>query len=114
MTENKVNKLFQKEYFDIYDFYIESEKQFRKHPEINRIITGFCYRGGLIPVYTIVSAFKSEKEALSSIDMKSNIEVLEELREEVLKSGLEESRYFIHMINLKIRKLEQECRMEVK
>lgn len=108
-----MNKLFQKEYFDIYNFYTESEKQFRKHP-INRITTGFCYRGGLIPVYTIVSAFKSEKEALSSIDMKSNIEVLEELREEVIKSDLEESRYFIHMINLKIRKLEQECRMEVK
>ena len=103
-----MNELFQKEYFEIYDFYIESEKQFRKHPQINRITTGFCYRGGRKPVYTLISAFPSEKEALSSLDNSSTIEVLEELKENMMDMGLEESMYFIRMIDLKIKELKRE------
>lgn len=103
-------ELFKKEYFNFYEFCIDSEEQFRKYPTINSIITGFCYRGGLKPVYTVISAFQSEKEAVSSLNIQSTIEVLEELREELLKSGLDESQYFIHMINLKIKELEREHR----
>ena len=105
---NNEYDLFKREYFTFYDFCNDSEKQFQKHPQITSITTGFCYRGGLKPVYTVISAFQSEKEALSSLDIKSTIEVLEELREEILESSLNESQYFIHMINLKIRELERE------
>ena len=101
------NEIFEKEYFDSYEFYVESEKQFREHPHINQITTGFCYKGGIIPVYVLFSAFQSEEEALSMVREKSLIDVLEDLKQEVIDVNLSDGDYFIHLINMKIRDIKR-------
>ena len=101
------HEIFKKEYFDLYGFYTDSEEQFRKFPTINKITTGFCYKGGIKPVWCLISAFQSEEEALSTIDEKPIIELLEELRQEVLDTHFMEADYFVHMINCKIREIKR-------
>ena len=101
------HEIFKKEYFDDYDFYVESEKQFREHPTITKITTGFCYKGGIKPVWCLISAFQSEEEALSIIDEKPVIDLLEELKQEVLDASFREGSYFVHMINCKIREIKR-------
>ena len=101
------HEIFKKEYFDLYGFYICSEEQFRKFPTITKITTGFCYKGGIKPVWCVISAFQSEEEALSIIDEKPVIDLLEELRQEVLDAHFMEADYFVHMINCKIYEIKR-------
>lgn len=101
------HEIFKKEYFDLYGFYTDSEEQFRKFPTITKITTGFCYKGGIKPVWCVISAFQSEEEALSTIDEKPVIDLLEELRQEVLDACFMEGDYFVHMINCKIREIKR-------
>ena len=98
------HEIFKKEYFDLYEFYTDSEEQFRKVPTIT---TGFCYKGGIKPVWCLISAFQSEEEALSTINEKPIIDLLEELRQEVLDAHFMEADYFVHMINCKIREIKK-------
>lgn len=102
-----INDLFNKEYFNLYNFYMDSEKEFREHPFVNKITTGFCYKGGKKPVYILFSAFQSEEEALSMVEEKSLIEVLEELKQEAIDVNLDDGDYFIHLIDLKIRDIKR-------
>lgn len=101
------HEIFKKEYFDAYDFYVESEKQFREHPTITKITTGFCYKGGIKPVWCLISAFQSEEEALSMVEEKPLIDVLEELKQEAIDVNLDDGDYFIHLIDLKIRDIKR-------
>jgi len=101
------HEIFKKEYFDPYNFYVESEEQFRKYPSINQITTGFCYKGGRKPVWVVISAFQSEEEALSVIDEKPVIDLLEDLKQEVCDAHFMEADYFVHMINCKIREIKR-------
>lgn len=101
------HKIFKKEYFDTYDFYVDSEKEFREHPNINRITTGFCYKGGQKPIWVLFSAFQSEEEALSVLDEKSLIGVLDDLKQDVLNANFMEGNYFVHMIEMKIREIKR-------
>ena len=101
------HEIFEKEYFDLYTFYVESEKEFRERPFVNSITTGFCYKGGKKPVYVLFSAFQSEEEALSIIEEKSLIDVLEELRQEAIDVNLVDGDYFIRLIDLKIREIKR-------
>ena len=103
-----VHELFKKEYFDLYDFYVESEKEFREHPFCYQINNGFCYKGGLKPVYVVFSAVQTEEEALSLLGKHTLIETLEELKEEVNDSNLPEAHYFIHIIEKKIREIQED------
>ena len=101
------HEIFKKEYFGIYDFYVESEQQFRKYPAINKITTGFNYLGGKKPIWVLISAFQSEEEALSTIDEKPVIDLLEELKQEVLDAHLVDGSYVAHMIEIKIREIKR-------
>ena len=101
------HEIFKKEYFDVYNFYVESEKEFREHPFVNKITTGFCYKGGKKPIWVLFSAFQSEEEALSIVDEKSLIDVLEELKQEVMDTNFLEGQYFVHMIEMKIREIKR-------
>lgn len=101
------HEIFKKEYFDTYDFYVDSEKEFREHPTINRISTGFCYKGGIKPIWVLFSAFQSEEEALSVLDEKSLIDVLDDLKQDVLDANFTEGDYFVHMIEMKIHEIKR-------
>lgn len=100
------HEIFKKEYFDLYGFYTDSEEQFRKFPTITKITTGFCYKGGIKPVWCLISAFQSEEEALSVLDEKPITDVLFDLKQEVLEANLMEADYFIHLIDIKIREIK--------
>ena len=101
------HEIFKKEYFDVYNFYVESEEQFRKYPTINRITTGFRYEGGKKPIWVLFSAFQSEEEALSVLDEGTLIDVLNELKQEVLDAHFMEGDYFVRMIDMKIREIKR-------
>ena len=101
------HEIFQKEYFDDYEFYRTSEEQFRKHPTITKITTGFRYEGGKKPIWILYSAFQSEKEALSVLDEKTLIDTLNELKQDVLDAHFMEGSYFVRMIDIKIREIEK-------
>ena len=101
------HEIFKKEYFDLYGFYTDSEEQFRKYPTINKIVTGFCYKGGMKPVWCVISAFQSEEEALSTIDEKPIIDVLWELKQKVLDAHFSESDFFVRMIDYEIHEIKR-------
>ena len=101
------HEMFKKEYFEPYDFYVESEKEFRKYPTINKITTGFCYKGGTKPIWVLFSAFQSEEEALSTINENTLIDVLDELKQDVRRANFLEGDYFVHMIEMKIREIKR-------
>jgi len=101
------HEMFKKEYFDPYNFYVESEEQFRKYPFINQITTGFCYKGGRKPVWVVISAFQSEEEALSVVEEKSLIDALYDIRQDAIGVNRIGGDYFVHLIDMKIREIKR-------
>ena len=102
------DNIFKKEYFDFYEFMIEAEKTLRTEPFCYQVNSGFLYLGGKQPVYNVVSAVKTEKEAYSLLGKKTTIEILSELLEDIENSSYSEDKWLIPVIRRKIRELEED------
>lgn len=100
--------IFKKEYFDFYEFMVEAEKTFRTEPFCYQVNNGFLYLGGKEPVYNVVSAVRTEKEAYSLLGKKTTIEILSELLEDIKTSGYHEDKWLVPVIMRKIKELEDD------
>ena len=99
------------EYLDLYEFMGDAEKEFRKCPFTFQLNRGMLYKGGKQDVYIVVSAVKTKEEALSLVNKKTILEMLRDIRTEVMgsQSMLENNRYdFLRIIDSYIYSIEND------
>ena len=102
------DNIFKKEYFDFYEFMVEAEKSLRNEPSLYKVTSGFLYLGGEQPIYNVVSAVRTEKEAYSLLNKKTTIETLSELLDDIEVSKYREDKWLIPVIRRKIKELEDD------